>query len=200
MPKPGFRSGTTSTLLALRVRLRAEEYSRCRVSLATTDTRIPRARGCAGRGRASRVSSRTPPPCRFPRGFSVFSKRQALRLAHSTTGGDDSRIKPSTARCFALRALKNFDRTRKPCRRDDEASPLFARTSRRTTPRNTHAPTGKMAMVRLRSERTHRVSTSAARPGPTARLPPFDRRGVPDGATKKVSMTFESRGAPSLRP
>jgi hypothetical protein len=59
-----------------------------------------------------------------------------------------------------------------------------------------------MAIVRARPERTHRVSIAAARPAPAARLPPFDRRGVPDCAAKAiVSMTFESlpaRLAPTL--
>ena len=43
-----------------------------------------------------------------------------------------------------------------------------ARTSRRTiyraTHTHTHTPTGKMAIVRARPERTHRVSIAAARP------------------------------------
>lgn len=191
----GFRSDTTSALLDLRVRLPAEEHSRCRVSLATTDTRIPRACGCAGRGCGFEVRAGL---CRSVWVFFVLCRPAFLSAGH--TFFIDPRIKPSTARCFA--PWKSFGRSvanTKPCGDDDEAF-VAARTSRRTTPRNTRIPTGKMAMVRPRSERSHRVSTAAARAAPTARLPPFDRRGVPDCATKGAYAVDEVRTIASRAP
>lgn len=61
------------------------------------------------------------------------------------------------------------------CTGDDGASSLFrAHFTADDTPSNTHThtPTGKMAIVRARPERTHRVSIAAARPAPAARLLP----------------------------
>lgn len=73
--------------------------------------------------------------------------------------------------------LRSKRRTQKPCGSAPVMTGLrrsSARTSRRTTHRatHTHTPTGKMAIVRARPERTHRVSIAAARPAPAARLLP----------------------------